>query len=82
MLVEIKYYGPTNFKGSRLRAKCNQGKIFKSFDYGASDAQGAKNIALELFKKYNQESRYQVQSVEIVGYLDNKTFVKVKVKYL
>lgn len=82
MLVEIKYYGPTNFKGSRLRAKCNQGKIFKSFDYGASSDERAKNVALELFKKFNKESRYQIKDIDIVGYLDNKTFVKIKVKYL
>ncbi len=97
MLVEIKYLGPTNTKGSRIRAKCNQGSVIVGYDYGVNDDMRALNAAWDLWHKFNdarkvydkesktiefyEATKYKSKTARIVGYLDNKTFVSIEVEY-
>jgi len=96
MLVEIKYIGPTNTKGSRLKARCNQGSITVSYNYSVDDTQRAFDAAELLWRKYNdarkvkdhtgkiefyEATKYKSKTIRIAGYLDNKTYVKIDVEY-
>lgn len=96
MLVEISYLGPTNTKGSRLKAKCNQGSRIISWNYNLSDEEKALAAAESLWDKFNcaknilkrdgtietiPATKYESKTIRIVGYLNNKTYVKIDVVY-
>lgn len=81
MLVEILFLGPTETRGSRLKAKCNQGSITAEYDHSLSSDDKYINIAMELFKKFNNKTIYESVSFKIVGYLNNKTYVHIEINY-
>lgn len=47
--IVTKYHGPTNYKGSRISARANAGRIFRQWDYELSveenHAQAAQALA-------------------------------------
>lgn len=47
--IQTKYYGPTNTRGARIRAKAAAGSLFYSWDY-EKDAQDNHRKAAESFR--------------------------------
>ena len=56
---DVKYYGPTNFKGARVRLKFDRYKkrIFLPYDHALRDAE---HIALTFLNSYGIECEFRV----------------------
>lgn len=53
--IETKYLGPTNTKGSRIKAFCEAGSITISRSFNASDWDGHRLAVVALCKKLDAE---------------------------
>jgi len=51
--IEVKYLGPTNFKGSRYKAWTDGGSVTLSTDYALNSEENHKEAAKALCKKMN-----------------------------
>jgi hypothetical protein len=52
--ITTKYLGPTNFRGSRIKASCEAGSITLPYDYNENDG-GHYGAAVALIKKLGWE---------------------------
>jgi hypothetical protein len=56
--IETKFFGPTNFKGTRVQAKACAGTIYHNWDYALSPCENheaaAKALASKLDWGYSQ----------------------------
>ena len=52
--ITTKYIGPTNFRGSRIKASCEAGSITLPYDYSENDG-GHYGAAVALIKKLGWE---------------------------
>ncbi len=43
--IQTKYFGPTNFRGARIKAECSAGSIIIGWDY-SKDVEGNHEAAL------------------------------------
>lgn len=46
--IVTKYHGPTNYKGSRISARAEAGRIFRQWDYELSVEENHAQAALDL----------------------------------
>jgi hypothetical protein len=54
--ITTKYLGPTNHRGSRIKARCNAGSITIPFDYSLNTEGRHKKAAEALIKKLKWEN--------------------------
>ena len=50
--IETKYYGPTNHRGSRIRAAAQCGKVWVSYDHGLNAQQNHAAAAKAFLLKW------------------------------
>lgn len=50
--IKTKYLGPTNTKGTRVRASAYAGSIVVDWDYGIGNNENFEKAAMELIKKF------------------------------
>jgi hypothetical protein len=55
--ITTKYLPVTNFKPSRIKAKCERGSIIVSFDHGLNIAENHKAAADALVNKFVKEDK-------------------------
>ena len=53
--IETKYLGPTNCRGSRIKASCQAGSLVSDYDYGLNTSSNHIAAALGLIKKLEWE---------------------------
>lgn len=58
--IDTKFYGPTNFKGSRIRARCQAKKIWVSWDHGLGVDENHTKAAKELIKQLGWDEHYWI----------------------
>lgn len=49
--IQTKYLGPTNFRGSRVKAYCQAGSITIDWEHSLNPEDNHKHAVLELIKK-------------------------------
>lgn len=49
--IRTRYFGPTNFRGSRIQAKCEAKSIFVSYDHALNLSQNHKVACETLVRK-------------------------------
>ena len=62
--IEIKYLGPTNFKGSRYKASANGHSVIVSANYSLNAEENAKNAANTLKAKMGWKGRTAIGGTE------------------
>jgi len=50
--IVTKYFGPTNSKGSRVKATCDAGSVTVGWDYALGDSGNYDAAAIKLAKKF------------------------------
>lgn len=50
--ITTKYLGPSNVRGSRVKARAEAGSVTLSWDHGLSNAENHKAAAVALCKKF------------------------------
>lgn len=53
--IITKYLGPTNYKGSRIKASCERGSIVVSYDDSLNQEQAHIAAVKALIRKFNKE---------------------------
>lgn len=53
--IVTRFYGPTNFKGSRIKARCSRGSITVQFPYDLSGADCHAYAVALLLQKFSKE---------------------------
>ena len=48
--IITRYLGPTNYRGSRIKARCDAGTITVPYDYAAHSGEGVHRIAAEALR--------------------------------
>jgi hypothetical protein len=48
--IQTKFHGPTNFKGSRISAKCEAKRIIVSYEHALNGTENHEAAALELIR--------------------------------
>lgn len=56
--IITKYVGPTNFKGSRIKATASAGSVTVSYDSGLSSDANHDNAAYKLAEKFGWHGTY------------------------
>ena len=56
--ITTKYLGPTNTKGSRIKAICEAGSITVDYDHALNSAENHDAACLELLKKLEWNYNY------------------------
>lgn len=86
--IETKFIGPTNFKGSRVTAKCQRGSTIIDWDHSLSTEGNHEAAAKALIEKFVTEDRLKVGTLSrdnpwsrprATGVLANGNFVHVYV---
>lgn len=49
--ITVKYFGPTNTKGSRFKAECDAGSMYVSYDYALNIEDNYMQAARALIRK-------------------------------
>lgn len=49
--IQVRHFGPTNHKGSRLKASCAAGHVIVDWDHELTDDQNFARAAMELALK-------------------------------
>lgn len=64
--IQTKYFGPTNTKGARIKARCLWGSVVVSYDYGARDPhfEAVKALCRKLFRP---EGMFMLAAEELAG---------------
>jgi hypothetical protein len=50
--IVTKYHGPTNYKGSRISARADAGRVIRSYDYALDAYENHAQAALDLMERY------------------------------
>lgn len=61
--IETRYYGPTNFRGSRIRATCEAGTVTVSYDYALDLEENHDAAARALIRKLKWTDRHWVRGM-------------------
>ena len=56
--IETKYYGPTNHRGSRIKAAAQCGTVWVSYDYGLNPEQNHAAAAKAFLIKWGWEGQW------------------------
>tara|TARA_B100000579_G_C22518705_1_gene705122 strand:+ start:101 stop:394 length:294 start_codon:yes stop_codon:yes gene_type:complete len=56
--IETKYYGPTNHRGSRIRATAQCGKVWVSYDHGLNPQQNHAAAAKAFLLKWGWSGQW------------------------
>jgi hypothetical protein len=61
--IKTKYSGPTNFKGSKITASCEAGKVHFSYDYSLNIDENHRAACKALLKKLGWDAGYYSEMV-------------------
>jgi len=56
--ITTKFLGPTNFRGSRIKARCEAGTLLVSWNHALDSEANHKGAALALVKKLGWKGRW------------------------
>lgn len=56
--IVTKFLGPTNYRGSRIKARCDAGSVVISLDYAESVEENHRIAAMTLVKKLGWDGRW------------------------
>ena len=59
--IETKYLGPTNARGSRVKASCERGSLTVSYDDGLNSEQAHAAACVALCKQFAAEDEEKVR---------------------
>jgi hypothetical protein len=83
MLIELKYFGPTNHRGTRIKAICNQSADTYNWNYALNTddnyLQAARLLWHEVQKKNGLDYNASLRTFKI-HYLKGKIFVSIENK--
>lgn len=94
MLIKIKFFGPTNYRGSRYKATVKDGDSFQysatvpstyasdNTDVIAAAEAVAEKIRLDMNSRVLKNYPIAAYNVEIVGSYDNDYYAKITPEYL
>lgn len=57
--IVTKYFGPTNSKGSRIKASCDAGSVFFSYDHSLNSDQNHDAACQKLLNKLGWSGEWQ-----------------------
>jgi hypothetical protein len=56
--IETKYYGPTNHRGSRIKAYAQCGKVWVHYDHGLSTQENHASAAMAFLRQWEWEGSW------------------------
>lgn len=66
--IQTKFYGPTNFRGARVKATADAGSVTVSWDYALGIYENHKAAAVALANKYGWNTNMLGGSLPGKGY--------------
>lgn len=71
-IVTTKYLGPTNHRGSRIKATCWRASVTVTYDYSLSSDNNHRHAVCVLLNKINKDDakglKWEPEPLGIVGY--------------